>query len=153
MVLANGASRARTVIGVKFAGRNMEGVKGLGVGSAVVVYVASVRASAKVVAVAAGDRQHKAARSGGVQDDDEDSAFGFGFDDEDVDNLGDKDEGVDDSTIVTFQFIASREFVELGSQVLVIPGGGPGLYGGTERGEKGVAGLEGFVGRVVEGFG
>lgn len=152
MVLANGAPRARRAINARFSGRSVAGVKGLGVGSAVVVYVASVRASAKVVAVAADDHRQSAARSGGVKDD-EDAAFGFGFDDEDVDNFGSGAEGEVDSTVVTLQFIASREFVELGAQVLVIPGGGPGLYGGTERGEKGIAGLEGFVGRVVEGFG
>jgi hypothetical protein len=118
----------------------------------VVVYVASVRASAKVVTVAAEDHRHSTARSGGVKDDDEDAAFGFGFD-EDVNGFGGGAEGEADSTIVTLQFIASREFVELDAQVLVIPGGGPGLYGGTERGEKGIAGLEGFVGRVVEGSG
>jgi hypothetical protein len=38
----------------------------------------------------------------------------------------------------------------LGSQVLVMPGGGHGLYYGSERGEKGVAGLEGYVGKVIE---
>jgi len=152
MVLANGAPRARRAINVRFSGRSVAGVKGLGVGSAVVVYVASVRASAKVVVVAAEDHRRSAARSGGVKDDDEDAAFGFGFD-EDVNGFGGGAEGEADSTVVTLQFIASREFVELGAQVLVIPGGGPGLYGGTERGEKGIAGLEGFVGRVVEGFG
>ena len=153
MVLANGAPRARRAVNVRFSGRSVAGVKGLGVGSAVVVYVASVRASAKVVAVAADDHRHSAARSGGVKDDDEDAAFGFGFDGEDVDDFGGGAEGEDDSTVVTLRFIASREFVELGAQALVIPGGGPGLYGGTERGEKGIAGLEGFVGRVVDGFG
>jgi hypothetical protein len=44
----------------------------------------------------------------------------------------------------------NREWIELGSQVLIMPGGGTGLYSGTERGEKGIAGLEGFVGKVVE---
>jgi hypothetical protein len=31
-----------------------------------------------------------------------------------------------------------------------MPGGGPGLLGGQERGQKGVAALDGFVGRIVE---
>ena len=39
--------------------------------------------------------------------------------------------------------------MEVGAKVLVMPGGGPGLYGGNERGAKGMAGLEGFVGRVL----
>jgi hypothetical protein len=42
------------------------------------------------------------------------------------------------------------QWIELGSQILVMPGGGHGLYHGSERGEKGVAGLEGFVGKVIE---
>ncbi|KAI6882623.1 P-loop containing nucleoside triphosphate hydrolase protein [Hortaea werneckii] len=54
------------------------------------------------------------------------------------------------SLLVTFSFDSSKEFLLLGDAVLVMPGGGPGLYGGQERGEKGVAGLEGFVGTVVE---
>ncbi|KAI4759207.1 hypothetical protein E4T52_08571 [Aureobasidium sp. EXF-3400] len=51
---------------------------------------------------------------------------------------------------VTFHFDSTKECVEVGFKILVMPGGGPGLFGGTERGEKGAAGLEGFVGRVVE---
>jgi hypothetical protein len=83
---------------------------------------------------------------------DEEDAFGFGFDDEEgVEREAGDDDGTKSPTVVTFQFIASREFVEMDAKVLVLPGGGPGLYGGTERGEKGVAALEGFVGRVVEG--
>lgn len=58
--------------------------------------------------------------------------------------------GTDGVTDVTFELISNREWIELGSQVLVMPGGGHGLYIGSERGEKGVAGLEGFVGRVIE---
>ena len=54
--------------------------------------------------------------------------------------------------IVTFSFNASKEFVVVGEQVLIMPGGGPGLYGGHERGERGVAGLEGFVGTIVDCF-
>lgn len=58
--------------------------------------------------------------------------------------------GSDGVTDVTLELITNREWIELGSQVLVMPGGGQGLYHGSERGEKGIAGLEGFVGRVLE---
>jgi hypothetical protein len=58
--------------------------------------------------------------------------------------------GSDGVTDMTFELLTNREWIELGSQVLVMPGGGQGLYHGSERGEKGVAGLEGFVGRVLE---
>jgi hypothetical protein len=58
--------------------------------------------------------------------------------------------GSDGVTDVTLELITNREWIELGSQVLIMPGGGQGLYHGSERGEKGIAGLEGFVGRVLE---
>jgi hypothetical protein len=53
------------------------------------------------------------------------------------------------TTVASFQFLATREFVEDGAKVLIMPGGGPGLTGSTERGTKGVAALAGFAGRVV----
>jgi len=58
--------------------------------------------------------------------------------------------GSDGVTDVTLELMTNREWIELGSQVLVMPGGGQGLYHGSERGEKGIAGLQGFVGRVLE---
>lgn len=146
--------KAFKVIHVRFEGAQAHGIQYLSVGSAVVLYIASVRASSKVISVApefavatagADSRKHD------VEDEDEDEdAFGFGFEDE-----ADESEQLQSApavvaTVVTFQFIASREFVELGAKVLVMPGGGPGLSGGNERGAKGLAGLEGFVGRVVE---
>ncbi|KAF2459317.1 hypothetical protein BDY21DRAFT_275419, partial [Lineolata rhizophorae] len=130
------------------------GVRSMTVGSGVVVYVASVRASAKVVALAAELREAMAP----VEDDDDTLGFGFeaeeaagsesGSFEDDGEADGQPDSG---ATLASFQFLAAREFVEVGARVLVLPGGGPGLYVGSERGEKGVAGLEGFVGKVVEG--
>jgi len=58
--------------------------------------------------------------------------------------------GSDGVTDVIFELLTNREWIELGSECLVMPGGGHGLYHGSERGEKGVAGLEGFVGKVIE---
>ncbi|KAF2751619.1 P-loop containing nucleoside triphosphate hydrolase protein [Sporormia fimetaria CBS 119925] len=138
MVLVNGAAKSNRGIVVRFTGTNAEAVKSLGIGSGVVVYVASVRASAKVVSVAKYVDRSK-------DEQDEEDGFGFGFDD---DEEGDMD---DSGIAVTFQFIASREFFEVDAKVLVLPGGGTRLYGGLERGEKGVPGLDGFVGRVVDG--
>jgi len=76
----------------------------------------------------------------------------FGLDDSD-----ERDEeqdtfifGSDGITSVTFELMTNREWIELGSQILVMPGGGVGLYSGSERGEKGIASLEGFVGKVLE---
>jgi GTPase len=141
MVLAAKEPKAYKVITVRFQDAQARGVKDLIVGSAVVVYIASVRASSKVVSVA------KALPKRSGQEDEED-AFGFGgFE---VESHGEEKRDKPPAVIVTFQFIASREFVEIGAKVLVMPGGGPGLSGGNERGAKGMAGLEGFVGRVVE---
>lgn len=141
MVLADGQPHASKVINVQFEGSQTRAAQGLSVGSAVVVYIASVRASSKVISVAT---EPTLSTAPAVADDD---GFGFGFDDEtDVSDF----DATSAATIVTFQFIASKEFVEHGAKVLVMPGGGPGLSGSNERGAKGLAGLEGFVGRVVE---
>lgn len=149
MILADGSPTAHQSIMVRFNGKIAQAVRHLSVGSGVVVYVASVRASAKVVSVAvdAGDEKEN---GNGNNTGDADGGFGFGFDDED--DAVDETETVTSSTVVTFQFIASKEFYEMGAKVLVLPGGGPGLFGGSERGEKGVAALEGLVGYVTEGF-
>ncbi|ORY15873.1 hypothetical protein BCR34DRAFT_477123, partial [Clohesyomyces aquaticus] len=153
----DGQAKADRVIVVRFSGLNAQAVKNLTVGSAVVVYVASVRASAKVVSVAPEVEPVDSGSTMALEtpDDDEDVGFGFGFEDDDTGPgaAGETAPAKETATVVTFQFIASREFVELDTKVLVLPGGGPGLFGGNERGEKGVAGLEGFVGRVLEGYG
>ncbi|KAF2641365.1 hypothetical protein P280DRAFT_311071 [Massarina eburnea CBS 473.64] len=146
MILANGEPQAKRVVSVRFVGGSAQAASRLSIGSAVFIYTASVRASSKVMSMSheRGRRHSKSLRGG----DDEDG-FGFGLDlDED---RQDGDGGQGTATVVTFQFIASREFIEADARALVMPGGGPGLAGGTEKGEKGVAGLEGFVGRVVDG--
>ncbi|CZT00409.1 hypothetical protein WAI453_013297 [Rhynchosporium graminicola] len=117
-------------------------------GSLVVIYVASIRAAARVLKVV----PHANNDSGVTAEEDEsDDLFGL------HDSLTmDEQEaetfifGIDGMIDVTLELVKSREWIELGSQVLVMPGGGHGLYYGSERGEKGVAGLEGFAGRVVE---
>jgi hypothetical protein len=128
-------------------------------GSLVVVYVASVRASARVVRLVPHANNNLAfdpeiepdANAGSDYDDDEDDVFGL---DDSSDVAGPEPKevvfGTDGVTDVTLELLTSREWIELGSQVLIMPGGGQGLYHGSERGEKGVAGLEGFAGRVIE---
>jgi GTPase len=113
-------------------------------GSLVVIYIASIRASARVLKLQPHIQINDA--SNGNLDDTEDF---FGL--EEKDEPGDSPVfGKDGTTDVTFELLNNREWIELGSQVLIMPGGGTGLYSGTERGEKGIAGLEGFVGKVVE---
>jgi GTPase len=139
MVLADASPRAKRVFAAEIARADAES---LSIGQVVVVYFASVRASAKVIA--------------GTDPDDADSAsihslgedsLGFSF--ENYEHFTEQGKKLGARMLVTFQFIASREYVEVGSQVFVMPGGGPGLYGGQERGEKGVGGLEGFVGSII----
>ena len=116
-------------------------------GSLVVFYNASIRAAARVLKlVPHTDRELRTAEA-----QEPDGVFGSGHN---VTAEGNEPEpvifGSDGITDVTLELLTSREWIELGSQVLVMPGGGHGLYYGSERGEKGVAGLEGFVGKVVE---
>jgi hypothetical protein len=171
MVLVDGATKpqAHSVVTVRFDGPNAEAVKGLSVGSGVDVYVASVRAPSTVVSVAVekgagpemgvqGPWQHPSGAGDApsstttrADNHDDDAGFGFSFDEEDDADFA--DEGSQPvSRVVTFRFNRLREFYEVGAKVLVMPTGGPGLYGSSERGEKGVAALDGFVGRVVEGY-
>lgn len=142
MVLADRQPNASKIISVRFEGSQTTAAQSLSIGSAVVVYIASVRASSKVISVTT----EPTVTETNDKDNEEDDAFGFGFDEEADQVLSDNKAS---AATVTFQFIASREFVEQGAKVLVMPGGGPGLSGSNERGAKGLAGLEGFVGRVV----
>ena len=155
MVLAAKESKASRVVHVRFEGSQAREVQALSVGSAVVVYIASVRASSKVVSLAADPASLPVCTR---SENHVESTFGFGFDDDERVDDDEADDGIaagmqPPATTVSLQFIASREFVELGATALIMPGGGPGLSGGNERGAKGVAGLEGFVGRVVVGPG
>jgi GTPase len=144
MVLTSSSLLARRVFVADFARRDVDP---LSIGSSVVVYFNSVRASAKIIAGAISESRLMESQSSGIGGDD-DFTFQFGEDYEDNGRLDETD--IEERLLVTFQFIASREYVEVGSKVLVMPGGGFGVYGGFSRGEKGVAGLSGFVGTVVE---
>ncbi|KAF2096796.1 hypothetical protein NA57DRAFT_42566 [Rhizodiscina lignyota] len=144
MVLTSSTPASSRSVEAQFTGL---GIRTLTVGSMVVAYFASVRATAKVIYMAVGDDPIEA-------DDADEDAFQFDF--------GSGDEGLEAeiqtpinpnvTTIVRFRFMASREFVEPGRQILILPGGGPGLSGGNVRGEKGLAGLDGFVGKVLQGL-
>lgn len=149
MVLADGPPEARRGFVAEFV---RDDVDSLSIGMNVVIYVASVRASAKVIAGAVPDDENMESSIeslGRVRSSDEpDLTFSFDADAE----LPEQDAVKSAKTrrmLVTFQFIATKEYMDAGSQVLVMPGGGPGLYGGNERGEKGIAGLEGFVGCIT----
>ena len=116
-------------------------------GSLVVIYIASIRASARVLRLMPHNPQDEASQPGLTEIDNV-----FSLDDAagKVTEPGSPIFGTYGVTDVTLELMNNREWIELGSQVLIMPGGGHGLYSGAERGEKGVAGLEGFVGRVIE---
>lgn len=120
------------------------------VGSLVLVYCATVRASAKVIAVALNSVSR---RSAGADWDGEDGASEDGFRFE-LDESSEKEGFTDqyESINVTFQFVRCREYIVVGSQLLVMPGGGSNL-GLKDGGAKAIVGVEGFVGTVVERFG
>lgn len=130
-----------------------EDLASLAVGNHVVAYIASVRASAKIVSAREPDspehivQHHEAAGGSSAQDP-------FAFDEDQNDGANEKisiaASATTKSLLVTLRFDSSKEFVLVGDQVLIMPGGGPGLLGGQERGQKGVAALDGFVGDVVE---
>ena len=121
------------------------------VGNRVVIYTASVRSSAKVVAVALEDANEEddyshTWREGRLEED-----LAFDMDDEGS-SFAKSDSNEANKILVTLQLDSYREWIEKGARLLVMPGGGPGIHSG-DRGIKGLAGLEGFVGRVVETFG
>ena len=141
MVLSPGSPRAHRVFIADFARSDVDAIS---IGSSLVVYFNSVRTSAKVIAGAIPEHHISAQRAEHGEDDDNGFAFSFDHDE------GSESQEHEPRLLVTFRFLASREFVEVGTQVLVMPGGGPGFYGGSGKGEKGPPGLLGFVGRVVE---
>ncbi|KAK7193205.1 uncharacterized protein CC84DRAFT_1098033 [Paraphaeosphaeria sporulosa] len=154
MVLSEQSPKAHKTITVQFSGPQAESAKALTVGSAVVVFFASVRAPSKVLSVTPIASTTETTAPHGDSAGLEDEGW-FGFDEDSASDLGNGASGggatpTAVTACVQFQFIGGREFVEDGVKVLVMPGGGPGLSGSIERGEKGIAGLEGFVGRVVD---
>jgi GTPase len=119
-----------------------EDLTSLAVSSHVVVYISSIRASARVVSARepdtpSADGEHRRESNGDES---------FKLDDVGRANV----DVVSEHLLVTLAFESSKEFVVVGDRVLVMPGGGPGLFGGSSGRDKGLAGLEGFVGEIVE---
>lgn len=130
--------------------RDNQGVGALTVGSLVNVYVASVRSAARVVRVSRAEPPavHNVSGNGGLIDEEgvvanwEDELFvGFGGEEglEDVEGVEAQDVVMEDGVEVQLELLSTREWVELGSRILVVEGG-----------SKDKSGLEGFVGKVVE---
>lgn len=112
-------------------------------GALAVVYIASIRASVKVLSIEAFKHEDAAPpHVGGVFDFDDNGA-----DDEGVGLFRGQSNPVEFEA--SFQFLQYREWVEVGTQVLVMPGGS-GVASSSERGEKASVGLEGLVGRITD---
>ena len=105
----------------------------------VVVYIASIRASAKIVEV----------KALGATPCSEDI---FDFDENGNSHSSTEiSQGLDNQqTEITFEFVSSQEWIEMGTQVLVTPGGGPSLTNQPEQREPGSAGLDGYVGLITQ---
>ena len=108
-------------------------------GSFVIAYIASIRVSAKVITV----------NRIGIQPP-SDGLFLFEDSDSDVGGveLTQNSDGPRQVEI-KLHFVSSREWIEIGSQVLVMHGGGPGSSIPLEHGDKGSVGLDGLVGKIT----
>ena len=106
-------------------------------GTLVIAYIASIRASVKVLSIVASNNVEAVSSSVGAN-------------------------GVNDGGVglshghpgsmrfeATFKFMQYREWIEIDTQVLVMPSGSS-IAGTSERGEKATVGLEGYVGRVTQ---
>ncbi|KAI9673982.1 MAG: hypothetical protein M1817_002188 [Caeruleum heppii] len=117
---------------------NVDGVSSLALNSIVVLYFASVRVSARVTSVQA------------YSDASSSQVFPAETTRHDSPQLAKGNE------LVTFRFLSSREWIERGAQILVMPeGNGVAGHGSMERNENGGGAggrgtLKGFAGRIVD---
>lgn len=108
----------------------------------VTVYIASIKASARILTVQAEAEEERVPTSPHEL---------FLFDDGYSHN---KDSVATPSSPaskreVTFQFVSSREWLEIGTRVLVMPAGGSGTAR-SDGGDSANASLEGFVGKITK---
>lgn len=115
----------------------------LTVGSLVNVYVASVRASARVVRVNRLCPTPSPPSTSTRKNEDEADIFTFGEGDDDAPECSQNGDGEQHrkGCEVQLELLSNREWIELGSRVLIL-----GDNGSRDRSSR----LEGFVGRVVE---
>lgn len=105
----------------------------------VVVYIASIRASAKIVEV-------KALAGTPTTED----IFDFDDNSDNHSSTAASNNLNNQQTEITFEFVTSQEWIEIATQVLVTPGGGPSLTNQPEQREPGSAGLDGYVGVITQ---
>lgn len=121
------------------------------VGNIVVVYCASIRESARVIAVAL-QASESSARHGRDDGTDSEDGGAFAFD-MDADAPEEHPEAREESVLVTLQFTSYRAWLDVGAAVLVMPTGAGPILSGADVSLKSFAGFDGYVGRVVETFG
>jgi hypothetical protein len=118
-------------------------------GSLVVIFIASIRAVARIVSMRS--QPGPDTTTGG-----EESGEMFSFD-----QCDDVPTAFDSSTVILFAFTATREWIETGTKVLVMPAATrvtqhhPGLTrddGTCGRMKHGDGLLEGFVGKITEAY-
>ena len=108
-------------------------------GVLVVVYTASIRTTAKIMEVRALETEFSSDEI-------------FRFEDSDSDNGSASTSeilAVEQKTEITFELVSTREWLEIGTQIWVTPGGGPSLTGQLEQKEVGSAGLDGYAGMIT----
>ncbi|POR35396.1 GTP-binding protein 2 [Tolypocladium paradoxum] len=110
------------------------GIRRLTVGSFVNVYVASVRAAARILRVS---RHGRGGEPGMMATDDIDDIFSLSGEIEDTE--GSDSPGNGEAGEVSLELLHNREWIEMGSKVILLEGGS------QDR-----SGLEGYVGKVVE---
>ncbi|KAF4549753.1 Hypothetical protein D9617_20g028090 [Elsinoe fawcettii] len=128
----------------------------LAVGSQVVVYIASVRTTARVVSASVAESVPPSPSVSRANTFDLGDSIGSlaALSIAETNGNGEASKAriagqvTHENLLVTLSFEGGREFVERGAKVLVMPGGGPGVFASGEG--RGVAALEGFVGIVVD---
>ncbi|PGH18976.1 hypothetical protein AJ79_00009 [Helicocarpus griseus UAMH5409] len=125
-------------------------------GGNAIVYIASIRAAAKVTCVEANKstEKHHPVGDGEIFSLDHDSSTAdviHHAHPESISTNGvhDGDDDSDDIRI-TFSFVSSVEWIELNSRVLAMPGTTMATSSSSLRGAPGSLGLKGFVGRVCQ---
>lgn len=148
MVLVRDCAQAAHTFTASFS---MDDAKSVFVGTLVIAYCGTVRASAKVIAVALEESRGTSGdeSEGGDSSASEDELF-FTMDG----NPENKQmRGRAKNILVTFKLVKHREWLEVGSQILVMPASGPGftIKGSGEK-MRMESELEGLVGRITETF-
>ncbi|ETS87943.1 hypothetical protein PFICI_01771 [Pestalotiopsis fici W106-1] len=114
-----------------------EGVTELSVGNLVNIYVATVRAAARILKVIRHLPENGARKAHSEEHDD---VFSMADSIELDRSLGESDSApTKNEYAVTLELLTNREWIELGSRVVLLEGG-----------KQGSSGLEGFVGNVIE---